>query len=115
FGSNKRVDILVPQRGEKHAVVAHAELNAREALERKLAESAGQAKLLEGVAEIFSLPAPPDRIEVYDNSHIMGANAYGVMIVGGPDGFVKSAYRKFGIRGPLAPGDDFAMMREVLQ
>ena len=115
FGSNKRVDIVVPQRGEKHAVVAHAELNAREALERKLAESAGQAKLLEGVAETFSLAAPPERIEVYDNSHIMGANAYGVMIVGGPEGFVKSAYRKFGIRGPITPGDDFAMMREVLQ
>jgi excinuclease ABC subunit C len=96
-------------------VVAHAELNAREALERKLAESAGRAKLLEGVASTFALPAPPERIEVYDNSHIMGANAYGVMIVGGPEGFVKSAYRKFGIRGPIAPGDDFAMMREVLQ
>jgi excinuclease ABC subunit C len=115
FGANRKVEILVPQRGEKHAVVAHAELNAREALERKLAESAGQAKLLEGVAETFGLPAPPERIEVYDNSHIMGANAYGVMIVGGPEGFVKSAYRKFGIRGPIAPGDDFAMMREVLQ
>ncbi len=115
FGANKRVEILVPQRGEKHAVVAHAELNAREALERKLAESAGQAKLLEGVAETFSLAAPPERIEVYDNSHIMGTNAYGVMIVGGAEGFVKSAYRKFGIRGPIAPGDDFAMMREVLQ
>ena len=92
FGSNKKVEISVPQRGEKHAVVQHAELNAREALERKLAESAGQAKLLEGVAEQFGLPAPPERIEVYDNSHIMGTNAYGVMIVAGPEGFMKGAH-----------------------
>ena len=77
--------------------------------------SAGQAKLLDGVAQVFRLPAPPERIEVYDNSHIMGANPYGVMIVAGPEGFIKSAYRKFAIRGPVAPGDDFAMMREVLQ
>jgi excinuclease ABC subunit C len=113
--AGRKVTVLHPQRGEKHAVVQHAETNAREALERKLAESAGQAKLLEGVAALFGLPAPPERIEVYDNSHIMGANPYGVMIVGGPEGFVKAAYRKFGIRGPIAPGDDFAMMREVLQ
>ena len=106
---------MVPQRGEKRAVVQHAEINAREALERKLAESAGQAKLLEGVAQLFGLPAPPERIEVYDNSHIMGTNPYGVMIVAGPEGFRKAAYRKFGIRGPITPGDDFAMMREVLQ
>ncbi len=115
FGANKKVEITVPQRGEKHAVVEHAELNAREALERRLAESAGQAKLLTGVAELFGLAAPPERIEVYDNSHIMGANAYGVMIVAGPEGFHKAAYRKFSIRGPIAPGDDFAMMREMLQ
>ena len=113
--AGRKVDILVPQRGEKHAVVLHAATNAREALERKLAESAGQAKLLEAVAQVFGLPAPPERIEVYDNSHIMGANPYGVMIVGGPEGFNKSAYRKFGIRGPVTPGDDFAMMREVMQ
>ena len=113
--AGRKVDILVPQRGEKHEVVAHAALNAREALERKLAESAGQAKLLEGVAALFHLPAPPNRIEVYDNSHIMGTNAYGVMIVAGPEGFMKSGYRKFSIRGPITPGDDFAMMREVLQ
>ncbi len=112
--AGRKVDIAVPARGEKRAVVQHAETNAREALERKLAELAGQAKLLAGVAELFGLPAPPERIEVYDNSHIMGANPYGVMIVGGPEGFVKSAYRKFGIRGPVVPGDDFAMMREVL-
>ncbi len=113
--AGRKVEILVPQRGEKHAVVQHAATNAREALERKLAESAGQAKLLEAVAQVFGLPAPPDRIEVYDNSHIMGTNPYGVMIVGGPEGFNKSAYRKFGIRGPVTPGDDFAMMREVMQ
>jgi excinuclease ABC subunit C len=115
FGGRGRVEIAVPQRGEKHAVVAHAGLNAREALERRLAESAGQARLLDGVAELFALPARPDRIEVYDNSHIMGTNPYGVMIVAGAEGFVKSAYRKFGIRGPMTPGDDFAMMREVLE
>jgi len=113
--AGRKVEILLPQRGEKHDVVQHAELNAREALERKLAESAGQAKLLEAVAQVFRLPAAPERIEVYDNSHIMGANPYGVMIVAGPEGFTKSAYRKFSIRGPITPGDDFAMMREVLQ
>ena len=114
FGAGKRVEVATPKRGEKHAVVQHAETNAREALERKLAESAGQAKLLSGAAELFGLPAPPERIEVYDNSHIMGTNPYGVMIVAGPEGFMKSAYRKFSIRGPITPGDDFAMMREVL-
>jgi len=112
--AGRKVEIAVPQRGEKRAVVEHAETNAREALERKLAESAGQAKLLEGVAQLFALPATPERIEVYDNSHIMGTNPYGVMIVAGPEGFTKAGYRKFGIRGPLAPGDDFGMMREVL-
>jgi excinuclease ABC subunit C len=115
FGTGKKVEIAVPRRGEKHAVVQHAEMNAREALERRLAETAGQAKLLEATAELFGLAAPPERIEVYDNSHIMGTNAYGVMIVAGPEGFVKAAYRKFGIRGPVTPGDDFAMMREVLE
>jgi excinuclease ABC subunit C len=115
FGEPRRVDIVVPRRGERKAVVSHAELNAREALERRLAERAGQGKLLDEVAELFGLAARPERIEVYDNSHIMGANPYGVMIVAGPDGFVKSAYRKFIIRSPLAPGDDFAMMREVLE
>jgi len=115
FGGRGRVDIAVPRRGEKHAVVAHAALNAREALERRLAESAGQARLLDGVAELFGLSARPERIEVYDNSHIMGSKPYGVMIVAGPEGFVKAAYRKFAIRGPIAPGDDFAMLREVLE
>ena len=113
--AGRRVEIAVPARGEKRAVIEHAQINAREALERKLAEGAGQAKLLEGVASTFGLAGPPERIEVYDNSHIMGANAYGVMIVAGPDGFRKNAYRKYGIRGPIAPGDDFAMMREVLE
>ncbi len=113
--AGRRVEIAVPQRGEKHAVVAHAELNAREALERKLAETAGQAKLLDGVADLFGLGAPPARIEIYDNSHIMGTNAYGVMVVAGADGFNKSAYRKFSIKGAITPGDDFAMMREMLE
>jgi excinuclease ABC subunit C len=112
--AGRKVELAVPKRGEKRAVVQHAEINAREALERKLAEVAGQQKLLEGVAELFQLAAPPERIEVYDNSHIMGRNAYGVMIVAGTEGFRKQAYRKYAIRGPMAPGDDFAMMREVL-
>ncbi len=113
--AGRRVEIAVPARGEKRAVVQHAETNAREALERKLAEGAGQARLLEGVTALFDLPAAPERIETYDNSHIMGRNAYGVMIVAGPEGFIKSAYRKYAIRGPITPGDDFAMMREVLE
>ncbi len=113
--AQRRVEIAVPMRGEKRQVVEHAETNAREALERRLAESAGQAKLLEGVAALFGLAARPDRIEAYDNSHIMGQAPYGVMVVAGPDGFLKSAYRKYAIRGPIAPGDDFAMMREMLQ
>ncbi|MCU4159225.1 excinuclease ABC subunit UvrC [Acidiphilium sp. AL] len=112
--AGRKVELAVPARGEKHDVVLHAEINAREALERKLAESAGQAKLLAATAEIFGLDQSPMRIEVYDNSHIMGTSAYGVMIVAGPDGLAKSAYRKFTIKGSLTPGDDFAMMREVL-
>ena len=113
--AERKVEINMPQRGEKRAVVLHAETNAREAMERKLAESAGQAKLLQGVADLFKLPTPPERIEVYDNSHIMGTNPYGVMIVAGPEGFIKAAYRKYAIRGPITPGDDFGMMREMLQ
>jgi len=111
----RRVEIAVPQRGEKREVVEHALTNAREALERRLAEGAGQAKLLEGVASLFGLPSSPERIETYDNSHIMGTSAYGVMVVAGPEGFTKNAYRKYAIRGPITPGDDFAMMREVLE
>jgi excinuclease ABC subunit C len=113
--AGRRVELAVPQRGEKREVLAHAVTNAREALERRLAEGAGQARLLDGVAELFGLEAPPERIETYDNSHIMGTNAYGVMVVAGPEGFTRNAYRKYAIRGPIAPGDDFAMMREVLE
>ena len=111
----RKVAIAVPARGEKRAVVLHAQTNAREALERKLAETAGQAALLDAVAGLFALPAAPERIEVYDNSHLQGRNAYGVMIVAGREGFLKSAYRKFAIRGPITPGDDFAMLREMLE
>ena len=113
--AGRRVEIAIPQRGEKRVVVEHAATNAREALERKLAESAGQNKLLEGVAALFDMPATPCRIEVYDNSHIMGQAPYGVMVVAGPEGFTRNAYRKYSIRGPVAPGDDFGMMREVLE
>ena len=93
----------------------NAHRNARESLARKMAESASQARLLEGLAEAFDLPAAPKRIEVYDNSHIMGTNAVGGMIVAGPEGFLKSQYRKFNIKGTeITPGDDFGMMKEVL-
>jgi excinuclease ABC subunit C len=95
--------------------VEHAATNAREALERRMAEGTAQEALLQGTARLFDLPAAPERIEVYDNSHIQGANAYGVMVVAGPSGFLKNAYRKFSIRGDIRPGDDFAMMREVFE
>ncbi len=110
-----KISLLVPKRGEKYDVVKHAATNAREALERKLAETAGQGKLLAAVGNVFNLPEPPTRIETYDNSHIMGTSAYGVMVAAGPEGFIKSAYRKFAIKTMITPGDDFAMMREVLQ
>ena len=94
--------------------MSHALLNAREALERRLAESSTQTRLLKGVAEAFGLEEAPNRIEVYDNSHIMGTNAVGGMIVAGPEGFVKNQYRKFNIKNEeLVPGDDYGMMREV--
>jgi excinuclease ABC subunit C len=138
-----RVELAVPQRGDKRKLVEHALLNAREALGRRLAESETQLKLLAGLAETFGLDASPHRIEVYDNSHIQGSHAVGAMIVAGPEGFIKNAYRKFTIRGdggaaqpaenalaaaieasaepapeaaasPLTPGDDYGMMREVL-
>ncbi|MEY8842846.1 excinuclease ABC subunit UvrC, partial [Cribrihabitans sp. XS_ASV171] len=113
--AGRKVEILVPQRGEKAELVSGALRNAREALGRRMAESATQAKLLRGVAEAFELDAPPQRIEVYDNSHIQGTNAVGAMIVAGPDGYMKNQYRKFNIRGDdLTPGDDFGMMKEVL-
>jgi excinuclease ABC subunit C len=115
LNARRKISLLVPARGEKRDVVQHAQTNAREALERKLAETAGQGKLLAATGELFNLPDPPTRIETYDNSHIMGTSAYGVMVVAGPEGLTKSAYRKFAIKGPMTPGDDFAMMREVLQ
>lgn len=111
----RKVELLVPKRGEKAELVDGALRNARESLARKMSESATQAKLLQGLAEAFDLPDPPTRIEVYDNSHIQGTNAVGAMIVAGPEGFMKNSYRKFNIRGDdLTPGDDFGMMKEVL-
>jgi excinuclease ABC subunit C len=113
--AERRVEIRVPERGVKTGLVAHAMQNAREALGRKLAETSSQSRLLEGVAERFGLDRVPRRVEVYDNSHIMGTNAVGAMIVAGRDGFVKNQYRKFNIKSDsLTPGDDYAMMREVL-
>jgi excinuclease ABC subunit C len=113
--SGHKVDVLVPRRGEKRNLVAHATANAREALGRKLADSASQQRLLAGLGVALGLSKTPRRIEVYDNSHIQGANAVGAMIVVGPDGFRKNQYRKFNIRSEdLAPGDDYGMMREVL-
>ncbi len=113
--SGHKVEVSLPQRGERKDLVDHALANAREALGRKLAETSSQRKLLEMVAETLGLAGVPRRIEVYDNSHIQGRNAVGAMIVAGPEGFQKNQYRKFNIRSAdLAPGDDFAMMREVL-
>jgi excinuclease ABC subunit C len=113
--AERKVEVLVPQRGEKREIVEMALNNAREQLGRRLAENSAQRELLDGVAEVFGLDGPPKRIEVYDNSHIMGTNALGGMIVAGPDGFEKGEYRKFNIKSTeLAPGDDYAMMREVL-
>ncbi len=122
--AGRKVEILVPKRGDKLNLVQHAAVNASQALERRLAESASQQRLLEGLAETFELDAPPNRIEVYDNSHVSGTKAVGAMIVVGPEGFQKNAYRKFNIKGAagavapdsdgFSPGDDYAMMREVL-
>ncbi|TBN48597.1 excinuclease ABC subunit UvrC [Hansschlegelia quercus] len=114
--SGRKVEVSVPVRGEKKELVARALSNAREALGRRLAETSTQTKLLAGVAAAFALPAPPKRIEVYDNSHIMGTAAVGGMIVAGPEGFQKNSYRKFNIRPEdLTPGDDTGMMRQVLR
>ncbi|WP_249780577.1 excinuclease ABC subunit UvrC [Bradyrhizobium sp. dw_411] len=111
-----KVEVSTPRRGEKKELVAHALTNAREALGRKLADTATQSRLLAGLVTTLGLPHPPKRIEVYDNSHIQGTNAVGAMIVAGPDGFIKNQYRKFNIRSEgLTPGDDYAMMREVLE
>ena len=117
FKGGRKVEILTPKRGEKRQLVEHAFTNAREALGRKMAESSAQSKLLAAVCETFGLEGAPERIEVYDNSHVMGTNAVGGMIVAGPDGFQKkSQYRKFNIKGTdITPGDDFGMMKEVLR
>ena len=112
----RRVRIATPARGGRRKLIDQAVENARDSLARRLAGSAAQRRLLDRVAELFALDGPPQRIEVFDNSHISGSDALGAMIVAGPDGFQKSAYRKFNIRSAdIAPGDDYAMMREVLQ
>jgi excinuclease ABC subunit C len=111
-----KVEVSVPRRGERKELVAHALANAREALGRRLADTSSQQKLLKAVSETFALPRVPRRIEIYDNSHISGSNATGAMVVAGPEGFRKNQYRKFNIRSAeLSPGDDYGMMREVLQ
>nr|WP_321511897.1 excinuclease ABC subunit UvrC [uncultured Celeribacter sp.] len=113
--AGKKIEILVPQRGEKAELIAGALRNARESLGRKMSETAAQAKLLEGLKDAFDLPQVPERVEVYDNSHIQGAHAVGAMIVAGPDGFMKNQYRKYDIKGDgITPGDDFGMMKEML-
>jgi excinuclease ABC subunit C len=113
--AERKVEVNTPQRGAKVGIVAHAAQNAREALARRLAESSSQRQLLEGLGQRLGLARSPHRIEVFDNSHIMGTNAVGAMIVAGPEGFVKPQYRRFNIKSAdLVPGDDYAMMREVL-
>ena len=113
--TGRKVEILVPKRGEKRDLIDHVLGNAREAHGRKLAETSSQARLLKGFAETFALERVPTRIEIYDNSHIMGTNAVGGMVVAGPEGFVKNQYRKFNIKSEeITPGDDFGMMREVM-
>ncbi|MFL0413297.1 excinuclease ABC subunit UvrC [Sphingomonas sp. 179-I 2A4 NHS] len=111
--AGRKVSIEVPQRGTRKRLMEQACRNAKEALERRLAESTTQAKLNREVADLFGLAEPPQRIEVYDNSHIQGTNAVGAMVVAGPEGFRKGQYRKFNIK-QAATDDDFAMMREVL-
>jgi excinuclease ABC subunit C len=113
--SGHRVEISRPQRGDLRKLIEQARRNAEEALDRRMAESTTQGKLLQEMAEVFELPEAPKRIEVYDNSHIMGTNATGAMIVAGPEGFRKNSYRKFNIKSGVTPGDDFGMMREVLE
>lgn len=113
--AERKVSISAPQRGSKRKLIDHTVLNAREALGRRVAESSAQRKLLDGVAEVFDLPNAPGRVEVYDNSHISGTHMVGAMIVSGPNGFEKGAYRKFNIKAQdLAPGDDYGAMKEVL-
>ncbi|WP_439497715.1 excinuclease ABC subunit UvrC [Bosea sp. (in: a-proteobacteria)] len=113
--AGRKVEVAAPRRGERRDLVAHAQKNAKEALSRKLAENAGQQSLLAALGEAFGLQRPPRRIEVYDNSHIMGTNAVGGMVVAGRDGFMKSHYRTFNISSDTIAGDDFGMMREVLK
>ncbi|WP_309610839.1 excinuclease ABC subunit UvrC, partial [Sphingomonas sp.] len=113
--AERKVAIERPQRGDRRKLVEQAKRNAEEALERRLAEGTTQGKLLRELADTFELPEIPKRIEVYDNSHIMGTNATGAMIVAGPEGFRTNAYRKFNIKSDITPGDDFGMMREVLE
>jgi len=113
--SGHKVEISQPQRGARRKLIEQARRNAEEALDRRMAESTTQGKLLQEMAEVFELAEPPRRIEVYDNSHIMGTNATGAMIVAGPEGFRKNAYRKFNIKSGVTPGDDFGMMREVME
>jgi excinuclease ABC subunit C len=111
-----KVVITMPQRGDRVRLINQASRNAVEALDRRLAETTTQGKLLRELAELFELAEPPRRIEIYDNSHIQGSNALGAMVVAGPEGFIKGQYRKFNIKNPdTAPGDDLAMMREVFQ
>jgi excinuclease ABC subunit C len=112
--AERKIEIAVPQRGDRVRLVAQATRNAEEALDRRLAESTTQGKLLQEVADLFELSEPPKRIEIYDNSHIQGTNALGAMVVAGPEGFIKGQYRKFNIK-QAATDDDFAMMREVFQ
>ncbi|MEE2922427.1 MAG: excinuclease ABC subunit UvrC [Pseudomonadota bacterium] len=114
--AGRKVEVRRPERGGKKDLVAQAARNASEALSRKLAETASQARLLAEVAKVFELDAPPERIEIYDNSHIQGTNAVGGMVVAGPEGFMKNAYRKFNIKDTaIEPGDDYGMMREVMR
>ena len=118
LSAGQKVEISQPRRGRRRKLVEMAQRNALDALSRKLAETRSQTKLLAGLAELFALEEPPQRIEIYDNSHIQGAQAVGGMVVAGPDGFIKSAYRKFNMKedGPYAvtDGDDFAMMRQMI-
>jgi len=114
--AGRKVTLSVPKRGDRKRLIEHAHDNARDALGRRMAESGAQRKLLEAVAAAFGLDAAPERIEVYDNSHIQGSDAVGAMIVAGPEGLMKASYRKFNIKSDeITPGDDFGMMREVLQ
>ena len=113
--AGRKVELSQPSRGPRRKLIEQARRNAEEALDRRMAETTTQGKLLRELAEVFELPEPPKRIEIYDNSHIMGTNATGAMVVAGPEGFRKNAYRKFNIKSGVTPGDDFGMMREVLE